>query len=216
MSRTPSSVLEFRGLPVPYITPWSTEVMTVPSLTLRPGPRGPRLGYVDELHDRDAGGALYVRQAHAPGRGVPDFRAVHALRHRRACTDLLCQVCRRDLLATSPDRQLYLLRDVGDLREGELVTTPPICPPCAIESTKLCPRLRGGAAAAWVEQPQLWGVAGIMCDPITLEIEQAPEDAPAARISYEDPLLDWIIATQVVTKLVGVTPVDLADLSTLT
>ncbi|MGW0785904.1 hypothetical protein [Streptomyces sp. NPDC002913] len=184
--------------------------MLRPTLTRRRGKDGQWiLSYQDEdPYDRDSFGALWARQALGRGRGVPDFAAVHALRQRQAMSRLLCQVCGRSLLSHHPDRQLFLMRDVGQpVAEGELTTSPPLCLPCARISVQMCPELRDKHVAAWVDLPQAWGVAGVIHDPRTLT--QIGMD----QVQYDDPRIQWVIASRHVSVLRGVRPVSLDELA---
>ncbi|WP_331719489.1 hypothetical protein [Streptomyces sp. NBC_01174] len=201
-----------RGLPVPYIAPWDTEPMLRPPLARRRGRNGQWiLCYRDETpYDRDSFGALWTRQALARGRGVPDFAAVHALRQRQAMSRLLCQVCGRDTLTDTPDRQLHIMADTGQpVAEGELTTSPPVCLPCARIAVRMCPHLRSGHVAAWVELPQAWGVYGLQYDLTTL----APVDTGPIEVGYDDARIQWTIAARHVSILRGVTPIQLDELA---
>ena len=74
-----AALLTYRGLPVPYVAPWTFERPFTSPLVLQRGPRGLRIGYKDEnpavdRHD----GVLYVRQPIARGVGRPDFPNMHS------------------------------------------------------------------------------------------------------------------------------------------
>lgn len=197
------------GLPVPYIAAWSGEKTLSPLVERREVDGGPCLAYRDETpYDRDMWGALWVRQAIGRGKGRPNFAEVHALRQRQAMIRLLCQVCGTDILAQSPERQLFVLKDTGrPVTEGETTTAPPLCLPCARVSVRDCPHLRTGHVAAWVDRPQVWGVAGVLYDPKTLR------PISLAEVAYDDPVIRWTLASRHVNSLHGVTPVQLSDLT---
>ncbi|MFI6112810.1 hypothetical protein [Kitasatospora sp. NPDC051164] len=209
MSRTP---FVQGGLPVPYVTAWSTE--THPAATVVLHRTGQGIGYADETpYDRDSDGVLWIRQAIAQGAGKALFPTVHALRQRRAISRMLCQVCGADTLQQDPERQLFVLKDVGrPVDEGELTTAAPVCPPCALIAVTHCPHLREHVAA-WVERPASWGVAGVLYDPRTL-LPVPGEDI--VQVGYDDPALRWVLATRHVLSLHGCIAVDVNDLAALT
>ncbi|MET8952089.1 hypothetical protein [Streptomyces sp. NPDC004533] len=196
-------------LPVPYVTAWTAETHTVPPVVLHRTRQG--IGYADEVpYDRDMEGVLWIRQAIAPGSGRALFPSVHALRQRRAISRMLCQVCGADTLEQDPERQLFLLKDVGrPVGQGELTTAAPVCPPCALIAVRHCPHLRKHVAA-WVERPVTWGVTGIPYDRRTLL--PVPGD-DLAMVAYDDPAVRWLVATRQVLSLEGCTAVSLSDLS---
>ncbi|MFD8947660.1 hypothetical protein ACFV0B_02210 [Streptomyces xanthophaeus] len=166
---------------------------------------GRGIGFTDEgPYDRDADGVLWIRQAIARGSGRPLFPTVHALRQRRTVSRMLCQVCGADTLKHDPERQLFVLKDVGrPIEEGELTTAAPVCPPCALIAVEHCPHLRGHVAA-WVERPLPWGVAGILYDRDTLS--PVPGD-DLTKVAYGDPARHWLVATRQVLSLNGCTAV---------
>ncbi|MEU3171819.1 hypothetical protein ACIF9R_12790 [Streptomyces sp. NPDC086080] len=197
------------GLPVPYVTAWSSEKHRVPAVVRHSSGKG--IGYADETsYDRDADGVLWVRQAIARGSGKALFPTIHALRQRRAISRMLCQVCGADTLEQDPKRQLFVLKDVGrPVEEGERTTAAPACPPCALIAVKYCPHLHNHVAA-WVERPLPWGVAGIPYDQRTLQ--PVPGD-DLVMVAYDDPAIRWLVATQLVLSLEGCSAVDLSKLT---
>ncbi|MFI5825269.1 hypothetical protein ACIA8I_40385 [Streptomyces rishiriensis] len=197
------------GLPVPYVAAWSGENHRTPAVVRHPSGRG--IGFAGEMpYDRDADGVLWVRQSIAPGSGRALFPKVHVLRQRRAVSRMLCQVCGADTLEQDPERQLFVLKHVGQpVAEGELTTAAPVCPPCALIAVKHCPHLREHVAA-WVERPLAWGVAGILYDPRTLLMVPGKD---VVNVSYEDPALPWLLASRQVLSLQSCIAVDLNDLS---
>jgi hypothetical protein len=198
------------GLMVPYITQWSAEKTMSPLIVRRR--TGTGIGFADEtLHDRDDDGVLWVRQSFAPGCGEADYLRVHSLRQRRATRRLLCQGCSADTLALNPERQLFMLKDVGrPIAEGERTTAAPVCRACAQVSDRHCPHLRRHVAA-WVERPFLWGVAGILHDPRTLRPLPGKD---LVQVAYEAPELPWVLAVRQVLSLRGCTATTLNDLAT--
>ncbi|WNI20079.1 hypothetical protein [Actinacidiphila sp. ITFR-21] len=195
---------------MPYVTAWSTERHRIPAVVRHPSGKG--IGFSDEMpYDRDADGVLWVRQTIGAGTGRALFPTVHSLRQRRAVSRLLCQVCGADTLEQDPERQLFVLKDVGrPVGEGELTTAAPVCPPCALIAVKHCPHLLKHAAA-WVERPMSWGVAGILYDQRTLL--PLPGD-DLIKVSYDDPAVRWVLATRLVLSLRGCSPVNVSDIRT--
>ncbi|MGW7007300.1 hypothetical protein ACWGCW_31975 [Streptomyces sp. NPDC054933] len=199
------------GLTVPYITRWTYERQIVPDLVVRTSRKGRWLTYADgDLYDRDHGGALWVRQAVAPGKGSADFSTVHSLRQRRAVSHLLCQVCGMSTLEEDCERQLYLLHaaDGRPIQDGELTSAPPVCTTCALEAVEVCPALRKGHVAAWVGHAPTWGVAGVLYDPGTLR----PVSSGLVNVPYTSPRIRWTIARREIVSLRHCTPVNLCQL----
>ncbi|WP_226961832.1 MULTISPECIES: hypothetical protein [Streptomyces] len=127
---------------VPYITQWSGEQNAAMPVVTRRG----RLAYADERsYDRDIGGVLWRRVPSTPGKGKPDFGAVHPLRQRLAMAGLLCQVCGGPA-DRNEDGVLWLMGEAsgnpGDWPQGLETAHPPVCLPCATLSVRACPHLR--------------------------------------------------------------------------
>ncbi|MEU9603653.1 hypothetical protein [Streptomyces sp. NPDC048057] len=200
----------YAGLPVPYITRWEHERTIFPDLINTPG-RVTRLGFADEsMYDRDSHDVLWLRQTLQPGKGRAVFEDVHALRQRRAVLDLLCQIC--GVPTYQAERQLWVVAGAGGvpIREDEVTSSPPVCPPCAPKAIQYCPRLRRGHAAAWVRRPYGWGVEAFLFEPGTLRaISKEPQ-----QIRYEDPMAPWAVAYRALTSLRECTPVDIRELDT--
>ncbi|MCM1967759.1 hypothetical protein [Streptomyces sp. G1] len=207
---------EYRGLTVPYIALWEHERITHPRLTFVRAPGGVgRLAYVGEKsRDRDRRGALYVRENSAQGQGTPDFPRMHSVRQREAQRRLLCQVCGVSARKMHQGRTLYLMGSPEGrepIREGERSPSPPLCPPCALESASSCRQLRRGLAAAWVEKIVPWGVSGIPHHPDTLQ----PLVEDRVEVAYDDRRIRFTLAYYQVNELRGVTPVSLEELRAL-
>jgi len=194
------------GLMVPYITKWTGE-RTLRRVMVR---RGAGIGFADESpYDRDDDGVLWIRQTSAQGSGEAEYLNVHSARQRQVTRGLLCQGCAVDTVEQDPQRQLFVLKDIGKpIGEGELTTAGPVCLPCAHVTRTHCPPLRRHVAA-WVERPLLWGVAGILHDRGTLR--PLPKES-LEMVSYEDPRLPWVLAVRQVLSLNGCAAVDLGDL----
>ncbi|WP_254407055.1 hypothetical protein [Streptomyces sp. GMY02] len=193
---------------VPYVTAWSAEwPLYPPPVTGRSGGRG--IAYVDEHSiDRDEEGVLWTRAMYRPGQGRPEFGNVHPLRQRRAMQRMLCQIC-----GGPADRNgqgvLWLLADHrGDWPgwpETMAATHPPVCLPCAAESTRACPHLRRGFVTVRVREPRISGVYGARYYPPNPFIGPV-EDVVKA---YGDHGIRWVIASQLAMELRGCTFVDL-------
>lgn len=194
----------------PYITAWSAEQDLPYKLVERPGCG---VGYVDELlTDRDARGVLWQRSSVRPQVGRPEFGRVHPLRQRRAMLRLRCQVCSSPADQTD-DGVLWLLRDYRDdwrgWPEGMASVEPPVCVPCVAVALKLCPALRRGAVAVRVGEFPVVGVRGALYrsglfGPVAVE---------AVNVSYDDPVVRWVVASALVRELQDCTLVPIEELA---
>lgn len=201
----------WNGMHVPYITAWTAEAVPQPEVkrVVRIGGEG--IGYEgeDPVTDRRHE-ALWVRSALAQGRGRPDFRRISSPRQKRAVKYELCQVCGETVLGWRADeRILYLLGGDAPITEGETTAAPPVHPFCAIEATENCPPLRQGHAAALVEYNPLWGVAGVVYDPVTLAPLPNPGKRPGElqHVHVSTKEIRWTLANFTVVSLHGITPV---------
>ncbi len=117
----------------------------------------------------------------------------------------LCQVCGTTTVGTREDeRHLFLFVDRGDrspLRDGETVVVPPVHETCALQAVEQCPHLRRGWAP-------LWGIAGAIIHPDTLDLISDPADL--VEVPYEDEQrLRWIYASREVVTPHEVEPITL-------
>ncbi|MFF4836982.1 hypothetical protein [Streptomyces sp. NPDC001315] len=189
--------LHWKGIHVPYITPWSAETPHSHPLVRR----GPGIAYLDEIPFIDrCDGVLWQRMPATRGIGRPNFAGVHALRQRQAMRALRCQVCGEPTTGERTDqRSLFLVHaDPGyPIREGEKTVAPPVHQSCAHEAIAACPHLRNHAAALVTHTPA-WGVAGILYDPNTLQPLPGPDNDGAGLecISYDDPRIHFTIAAR--------------------
>ncbi|MFG2227367.1 hypothetical protein [Streptomyces sp. NPDC048644] len=196
-------------VPVPYITAWSEERVSVRSLTVRRDGAG--LGYRDETPgDRDAHGVLWSRLVEAPGEGKPNFRKVHPVRQRRALLEGLCQVCGGPAGRTSRGWLFLLPRPDGDewspgWPEGKYGTKPPVCVPCAALAVRHCPHLSEPVAVR-VRKPRPRGVFGGFHAPRGTALSAASDDG---YLPYGHPHAAWFLASQLVVELRRCTVVDL-------
>jgi hypothetical protein len=186
-----------RTLQVPYISLWSEEH----SRRVRVVRKGAGIGYADELPwDRDEHGVLWTRVPWRPGQGRPEFGRVHATRQRRAVTRLLCQVCGQPA-DRNADGVLWLVgEDPGYWAAGPAVyqtAHPPVCMRCAVRSARVCPHLRARYSLLRVRAYDLAGVRGALYRPGC----PGPVVADAAGVAFDDPLIRWVKAGQLIVRL---------------
>jgi hypothetical protein len=122
---------------------------------------------------------------------------------------LLCNVCAGP--ADQNDQGvLWLVRDYRDDWPdwpNEMgVTEPPVCLPCARLSVHNCPALRQGYAAVRVGHYTVGGVYGQLYQPG----RSHPIKTTVDIVAFEDPAINWTLATQLVRHLTDCTIIDLA------
>ncbi|SFC18299.1 hypothetical protein [Streptomyces aidingensis] len=201
---------------IPYITArHGEEPDFAANLGLLPGGQGLRY-LAEEPGDRDAQGVLWgrVSQSRDGDRltGAPRFAEVHPSRQREAMAWLRCQVCMRPASRTRAG--WLFLESAGrsaDRLEGMLTAQPPACAEHARLAAERCPHLAaGGFIAVRARLPRLYGVIGTPYRPAPggrLE-PMAADDIP---VPYTDrDRLRWLVASQLVRRLQGVTVVALA------
>ncbi|MFF9088670.1 hypothetical protein ACF1BE_20000 [Streptomyces sp. NPDC014991] len=199
------------GAPVPFITAWSRERIPPQPLTTIHGRGGTGLGFQNEISHVDRHyGVLWPRMPAARG-GRPNFMAVHALRQRQAMGRLLCQVCGGPTCGSrrSDERTLFLAAAPAgrQIADGEQTASPPVHAVCARLAVEYCPPLGRGWAAALVEYAPVWGVAGPIYHPQTLD--QLPADRTGVHhVPFTDERrIRWVLAARLIVTLKGVTPV---------
>ena len=188
---------------VPYITQWSRERAPKSELVIRRG----RLAFADERpYDRDSNGVLWSRVPSQPGKGKPEFGKVHALRQRNAMERLLCQVCGR-AADRNQDGILWLLGEVPESSDdsGVLTAHPPLCLPCASASVSACPHLRREYTALRVSGLERAGVRGAVYQPSCSK----PVAKDVVGIAFDDPLIHWVRAGQLLMRLTDFLVIDL-------
>jgi hypothetical protein len=196
---------------VPYIVRWdSEEACCEDDLTVEMHRGSPRLTYKNtpRRYDRDGAGVLWARMEGRPHVGEPQLAVMHPQRQFECMYALKCQVCRRP---ADRDRDGWLFvdwpkpDDPPTWPEGALTTQPPLCIQHAKVSRRLCPHAPQFVGLR-VRLPRLWGVSGTAyrltghgwkCDP----------DLP--HLKYGDPLLDCVLASQLVRQLRNVKTVPL-------
>ncbi|WP_078971080.1 hypothetical protein [Streptomyces chattanoogensis] len=210
---------------VPYITTRvGEEPASAATLGVRPGPNG-GLYYADEgPRDRDARGVLWARCSQSrlgnTLHGKPRWRDVHPARQRECMEKLLCQGCVQQASRTSLG-YLFLASPPPDTTsndwvEGYRTAQPPLCLEHAVIATEQCGHLlREGVVALRSRVPRLYGVLGMYYQSRGLQAPEpvkpdAEDDVPP--LSYRDRrLIPWILASQLVRELRGVTIVNLEE-----
>ncbi|HEX5408059.1 MAG TPA: hypothetical protein VFX16_37830 [Pseudonocardiaceae bacterium] len=193
---------------MPYVAIWTGE-QTIATTVMR---YGQGIAYTDEIPtDRDHDGVLWTRSSSRPGQGRPVFTQLHPLRQRRAMRRLLCQVCAGP--ADYNDRgHLWLLtdrrQDWSDWPEGAANPYPPVCLACARLSVRLCPPLRRGFAVIRAHSTAC-GVIGVRFRPGPSYPAVILDNDDGEPVTYEDPAIRWMQATQLVRTLHDCTFVDL-------
>ncbi|HEX5114069.1 MAG TPA: hypothetical protein VFW65_02615 [Pseudonocardiaceae bacterium] len=203
------------GSVVPYVGSWTGERMRPTRVIERPGGGG--IGFADEtILDRDEWGVLWTRFAGRVGAGKPLFQKLHPVRQRRAMRRLLCQVCTEPADSTD-DGTLWLVPggEVGNSAgwpEGAATIHPPLCSSCARLSVRMCPALRQHYLALRARS-RLHGVNGVHFRAGHPHPQPASSDSDEYAVSFDDPVIRWVMATQLVRTLHDCTAVDLERLS---
>ncbi|MCD0449581.1 hypothetical protein LO762_10310 [Actinocorallia sp. API 0066] len=176
---------------VPYITSWSSEEIPPVSMVIRDG----RIAYADEsVVDRDGAGVLWTRIGFSPGVGVPEFKSVHFLRHRRAMRRRLCQVCG----TPCGKNALWMLsRKEYESAEGPwpapvMTAHPPVCPGCVERSGRLCPHLRDGYVVLRPRRVAPAAISGMLYQPTPFGLMPGA----AVTIVHDDPRIRLLRAAQ--------------------
>lgn len=205
---------------VPWLTPWSSEQIPAQPVTWAVGPRGAFLGLHDEAPADRHLGVLWLRMPATPGAGRPEFAGAHALRQRTAMTRLLCQMCGGTTIDSRDDGRVLMLMAAAGGRPiscGERTSSPPIHAHCARLAVQHCPPLRRrGWVAALVDHTAMpiWGYAGLVYDPVTLQ-QTSPANGSTHEVPAEDEgRLRWLQASRMLVTLEDVEPV--TDLGALT
>lgn len=191
----PAPGLQAAGDRVPYIARWSAEQGPAGRVVQRR--RG--IGYADERPwDRDERGVLWTRVPSRPGQGRPEFGQVHARRQRRAMARRLCQVC-GEPADRDADGVLWLVgedpADRASWPDPLLTAHPPVCAGCAVRSVRACPHLRVGYAVLRVRAFEPIGVRGALYQP------GYPGAVAVAGVTFDNPLISWVRAGQLIMRL---------------
>lgn len=199
---------------VPYIGSWTGETRDEDSTEqVIQRPDGAGIGYLREtVVDRDEHGVLWRCPPSSVGVGRPLFKVIHPRRQRHAMRRLLCQVCAQP--ADWDERGvLWLLNDYRHdwpgWPERMANTQPPLCLPCARASVQLCPSLRRGWVAVRSRRHPIVGVAGDIYRPAFPRPARVKGDV----VGYDNPLVLWVKASQLVRELHGCTILNPGELS---
>jgi hypothetical protein len=131
-----------KGVPVPYIARWTSEVILPgPQLIPVPVPQGVHLTFKDETPEDRVDGQLWLREHDSPGHGQPMFADVHSHRQRACQIEGRCQVCGQ--IQEAPIR--WLIPDVLVIRQhNNLITdVAPVCAECQPWAEQYCPFISG-------------------------------------------------------------------------
>ncbi|SEO93447.1 hypothetical protein [Actinacidiphila rubida] len=211
---------------VPWITLRDGEEAVPESMLAIDYDRGRRpigIRYRHELvRDRDGRGVLWVRvsqQLTATSKrlvGKPEFASMHPARQRATMDALRCQVCHGQ---PSRTERGYLFLEMAAHREVEGIVTaqPPVCLEHAVAGIEECRRLiEEGYVLLRSKVPRLYGVVGTVYSIVGNQIEALPpllhEDGSDCPIPYtRRDLLPYVLASQLVRRLTGVTVVDIGE-----
>lgn len=200
------------GSVVPYIGVWTAEKLATTTVITRPGGG---IGYADEtILDRDEHGVLWARFTTRVGAGKPQFRELHPTRQRHAMRRLLCQVCAQPA-DHNDEGTLWLVPgdEVAHYQDQPGMPTiyPPVCAPCAELSVRMCPALREQYTAVRAHS-RLHGVIGVEFQAGHPYPRPAPQTTTSYAVSFADPAIAWVLATQLVRTLHDCTVIDLERL----
>lgn len=201
------------GSVVPYVGVWTDEKRGPTTMIERPGGG---IGYAEEtILDRDEHGVLWTRFTTRVGGGTPLFRKQHPARQRHAMRRLLCQVCAQPA-DRSAEGTLWLIPgdDLAHYQDqpGDMPTIyPPVCLPCADLSVRMCPALRDQYTAVRAHS-RLYGVIGVEFQAGHPRPRPAPQTLTSYAVSFGDPAIAWVMATQLARTLHECTVIDLERL----
>lgn len=197
----------------PWIVVWTGE----PAIPGEIIARSNGIAYVDEIPaDRGRHGELLrrgVRPVQDDQRGKPLFADINHAKQRRALRLLLCQVCAEPAGCTEAGTLWILTVDAYEKALEIGFVQAPVCLPCARIAVEVCPRLRAGHVALRARAVRPTGVVGTLCAPNPNplnpnEIRVVERDYAAY---FHDPLLPWVLASEIRVELSDVTVVDLDE-----
>jgi hypothetical protein len=203
------------GSVMPYVGSWTSEDTCPTKVIERRGGGG--IGYADEtILDRDEWGVLWARIDCRVGVGKPQFGKLHPVRQRKAMRRLLCQVCAEPTDRTEGGT-LWLVpgaeaRDGDHWPASRATIHPPVCSSCARLSVRMCPALRQHYIALRAHS-RLYGVAGVHFRAGRPHPQPASPESDEYAVSFRDPVIRWVMATQLVRTLHDRTVVDLERLT---
>ncbi|MFF4283005.1 hypothetical protein ACFY0Z_30010 [Streptomyces kronopolitis] len=193
----------------PFVAVWTDErAVLAKDLVLKRNGKGITWKDGETPQDRDRFGALWARLEGHQGAGTPVFDEMAPIRQRDCFLHRRCQVCRKP--ASQTDKGQLFLRTTDDPGpEKARVTQPPVCLPCAADSTRRCKHLRGRALAVRSKKPRLRTALGVAYSPLPDGILYAagPVDVPLR----DKARLRWVLVSHYEAELHQCTIVDLDE-----
>lgn len=159
MTTDPSTLPQYNGSPVPWVTRWTNEVhQDRYKYMLQMTRNGLALTY-DHNEDR-SDGVLWQREGITRG-GRPDWASVSTYRQRSSMKRKLCQVCGTKI-TDAPIRWLMPPDGIEQVDEDTFITMqPPTCSECIPLALDVCPNLKKyGYQIVKVIDYEPWGVYG--------------------------------------------------------
>lgn len=200
----PSTLPQWRGQPVPWVTRWSAENQEHVAYGATPRPDGSlAVSYKGGKGMRDHMGVLWLYEGIRRG-GEPEWRRVSTYRQRACMIKGLCQVCGKKI-QESPIEWLMPFDGIEQWSSNvSLTMQPPTCAACIPLALDVCPNLRKrGWMILRVLEFTPWGIYG--------EVPYLNDEGKLVRTmgaaSYTDPEapLRGMVARQMVVKLVKYT-----------
>lgn len=156
-----STLIQFNGFPVPWVTRWTGQVPlnTGERLTIGQDREGFFVEYQSGANNRDQHGFLWQREG-LNRTGEPEYSQVSTYRQRTCMTRRRCQVCGSHI---ESDVINWLLSKAQlEHYDSEVVTmSPPTCDGCIPIALDLCPHLKKGyGVLVKVLDYEPWGISG--------------------------------------------------------
>jgi hypothetical protein len=196
-SETPELITR-RGLIVPWVTRWTSEVRN-PALqpSYNPGTGGLALDFLDEQPSDRIDGVLWMREGNSRGEGEPEWKQVSSHRQRACMLDQRCQVCGMKIEDTEIPWLLPASAMDRKTRTGLTTMTPPTCAACIPIAMRSCPQLgRTKVNAVTVTAYRPWAY---FADYVRLE--QGRQRHGQGEIPWNSADLSPIMARQVIVEL---------------
>lgn len=195
----PSTLPQYEGRAVPWITRWTGEVSHEPyGYNQQPG-RRLTVGYPDGKENREGNGLLWMREGLGRG-GRPMWADVNTYRQRAAMARCKCQVCgstinARPVLWLMPTVETMMIEEDGTLK----TTTAPTCEACIPLALELCPALpKMGWTICKVLEYEVWGALAELVIP---NGDGSIRRIPPTDVGYDNPaLLPHAVARQQIVK----------------
>jgi len=183
MVTDPSTLPQWEGRPVPWVTRWTGEKPRDPlQVAMDPMTRDVLVHYGDGRHEeREPSGMLWMREGIQRG-GTPEYSQVSVYRQRASMRRRLCQVCGKAI----PGKVIHWLLDPRQIvarESGATITfSPPTCESCIPLALELCPALKRRHTIAKVLDYRLWGVYATV---VRVGQDGQPQQTDNALIDYE-------------------------------